>query len=126
MTTSTHHHRATPARMLARLALMAAIVVALVIASAPLRQIYPLELRIASNLLFFVALGSADEWLLAPILDGWPLARMSVLITTTLALGWYFSPQVGTKYLMYTHVAPFFVAVIGGALVTRLILRRRS
>ncbi|PLS78777.1 MAG: hypothetical protein CYG59_16675 [Chloroflexi bacterium] len=103
-----------------RLALMAVIVGALIILSTPLRTINPLQLRIATNILFFVALGLADEWLLAPVLNRWPLARTAVLVVETLVLGWFFSPgRVNPvhKFLFFTHIGPFFGAVFVGALL---------
>lgn len=116
--------------VLGRLALMAGIVVILVLVSAPLRTINPLQLRIATNILFFIVLGMADEWLLAPVLHRWPLARTAALVVETLALGWFFSPgatRPASKFLFFTHIAPFFVAVFGGALLVILVrwLRHR-
>lgn len=99
---------------------MVVIVVALIVLSTPLRTINPLQLRIATNILFFVALGMADEWLLAPVLNRWPLARTIVLVTETLLLGWFFAPgRVNPvhKFLFFTHIGPFFVAVFLGALL---------
>src|SRR3712207_2549959 len=78
-----------------RIALMAVVVVLLVLVSAPLRTLEPLQLRIATNILFFVALGAVDQWFVAPVLNHWPLARAAVLIGETLALGWFFSPGGG-------------------------------
>jgi hypothetical protein len=109
-----------------RLALIAGLVVAFIVLSTPLRTIQPLQLRILTNILFFVALGMADEWLLAPVLNRWPLLRAAVLVAETLALGWFFSPGAvnpATKFLFFTHIAPFFVAVFGGALLVTLLRR---
>jgi hypothetical protein len=100
--------------------------VAFIVLSTPLRSIEPLQLRIITNILFFVALGIADEWFVAPVLNRWPLARAGVLVVETLALGWFFSPGAVnpvTKFLFFTHIAPFFVAVFGGALLVALIRR---
>ncbi len=119
----------SPSSVLIRLVLMAGLVVLLVLVSTPLRRINPLQLRIATNILFFVALGAADEWLLAPALNRWPLARASVLIAETLALGWFFSPGETTpasKFLFFTHIGPFFVAVFAGALIVAFVRRRRT
>jgi hypothetical protein len=47
-------------------------------------------------------------------------------VVETLALGWFFSPGAVnpvTKFLFFTHIAPFFVAVFGGALLVALIRR---
>lgn len=115
--------------VLVRLAIIAAIVVAFIVLSTPLRSINPLQLRIATNILFFVALGMADEWLLAPVLNRWPLLRSAVIVVETLALGWFFSPgsvNPAPKFLFFTHIAPFFVAVFGGALLVGLIRRVRT
>lgn len=114
--------RATPAlpHVLLRLAGIAALVIAFIVLSTPLRSIEPLQLRIATNILFFVALGIADEWLLAPVINRWPLLRAAALVIETLALGWFFSPgalRPASKFLFFTHIAPFFVAVFGGALL---------
>lgn len=106
--------------MLGRLALLAAAVAALALVSTPLRTLEPLQLRIATNIVFFIVLGALDEWLLAPVLNRWPLARAAVLIAGTLALGWFFSPgavRPAPKFLFFTHIAPFFVAVFSGALL---------
>ncbi len=117
----------SPAGVLTRLVLMVGLVVLLALVSAPLRKINPLQLRIATNILFFVALGAADEWLLAPALNRWPLARASMLIAETLALGWFFSPGAtapASKFLFFTHIGPFFVAVFTGALIVAFVRRR--
>lgn len=110
---------------LGRVALMAALVALLVLLSTPLRTLEPLQLRIATNILFFVALGAADQWLVAPVLNRWPLARAAVLIAETLALGWFFSPGGGetlaSRFLFYTHMLPFFGAVFAGALVVAVV-----
>lgn len=113
----------SPATIAGRLALIGVAVVALVLLSTPLRTIEPLQLRIATNIAFFIVLGMLDEWLLAPVLNRWPLLRAAVLVAETLALGWFFSPGRVTptsKFLFYTHLGPFFVAVFGGALVVAL------
>lgn len=107
-----------------RLLLMVGLVVGLVVLSEPLRSINPLQLRIATNILFFVGLGMADQWLLAPLLNRIPLLRAAMIIAETLALGWFFSPANGPKFLFFTHVAPFFVAVFGGALLVAALQRR--
>jgi hypothetical protein len=112
----------------ARVALIAGLVVLFVVASAPLRTIEPTQLRIATNILFFVALGAVDQWLVAPVLNRWPLARAAVLIAETLALGWFFSPgriNPAPRVLFYTHILPFFAAVFAGALLVALVQRRR-
>lgn len=112
------------ARLALRLLLMAALLVGLVILSGPLRSINPLQFRIATNITFFIGLGMADQWLLAPLLDRVPLLRAALIIVETLALGWFFSPASGAKFLFFTHVAPFFVAVFGGALLVAALQRR--
>ncbi len=111
-----------------RIVLMAGLVVLFVLVSTPLRAIDPLQLRIATNILFFVGLGAADQWLAAPVLNRWPLARVAVIVAATLALGWFFSPgrvSPAPKFLFYTHIVPFFVAVLFGALVVLLVRRRQ-
>jgi hypothetical protein len=130
MTTSTQTTLGPPRLpiILLRLLLIAGLVVLFVVLSAPLRQINPLQLRIATNILFFVALGMADEWLLAPVLNRWPLARTAAIVVETLALGWFFSPGAvnpAPKFLFFTHIAPFFVAVLGGALLVAIVRRVR-
>ncbi len=115
--------------VLLRLFLIAGLVVLLVVLSTPLRSINPLQLRIATNILFFVALGMADEWLVGPVLGRWPLARTAMIVAETLTLGWFFSPgsvNPAPKFLFFTHIAPFFVAVLGGALLVALVRRRRA
>lgn len=117
--TPVNHSYSLP-NVLLRIVAIAAIVAALIILSTPLRTIEPLQLRIATNILFFVALGIADEWLLGRLLNRWPLARAALLVIETLALGWFFSPgavRPAPKFLFYTHIAPFFAAVFGGALL---------
>lgn len=114
-----------------RVALIAGLVALFVLVSTPLRTLEPLQLRIATNILFFVALGAADQWLVAPVLNRWPLARAAVLIAETLALGWFFSPgsvNPTSKFLFYTHIMPFFGAVFVGALVVAFgqRIRRRA
>lgn len=114
--------------VLARVALLAALIGAFVLLSTPLRTLEPLQLRITTNILFFVALGVADELLLAPVLNRWPLVRAAVLVAATLALGWFFAPgavRPAPKFLFYTHIAPFFVAVFGGAAATAIFRRRK-
>lgn len=130
MTTSTHQSLDTPRLPIVflRLLLIAGLVALLVLLSAPLRAINPLQLRIATNILFFVALGMADEWLLAPVFNRWPLARTAAIVAETLALGWFFSPGAvnpAPKFLFFTHIAPFFVAVLGGALLVAVARRLR-
>ncbi len=107
---------------------MAALVVLFVVVSTPLRTIEPTQLRIVTNILFFVALGAADQWLVAPVLNRWPLARAAVLIAETLALGWFFSPgriNPAYRFLFYTHILPFFAAVFAGALIVAFVQRRQ-
>lgn len=107
--------------------MMALAVAVLVVVSAPLRALEPVLLRIATNILVFVAVGVLDELLLAPALNRWPLARAAVLVVETLAVGWFFSPgalRPAPKFLFYTHLAPFFVAVFGGAAATALLKPR--
>ncbi len=114
--------------VIGRVALIAGLVALLVVVSTPLRTIEPLQLRIATNILFFVALGAADQWLVAPVLNRWPLARAAVLIGETLALGWFFSPgsvNPAPKFLFYTHILPFFGAVFAGALLVAFVQRFR-
>lgn len=125
-TTSRTTRAATPSlpALLGRLALLAAAVATLALISTPLRTLEPLQLRIATNIVFFIVLGALDEWLLAPVLNRWPLARAAVLIAGTLALGWFFSPgavRPAPKFLFFTHIAPFFVAVFSGALLVTLV-----
>jgi hypothetical protein len=127
---TTSNVRSTPSlgAVLARLALMAGLVLLLVVLSTPLRTISPLQLRIATNILFFVALGVADQWFVAPVINRWPLARAGVLIAETLALGWFFSPgrlAPAPRWLFYTHILPFFGAVFVGALLAAFVQRRR-
>ncbi len=115
--------------VIGRVALIAGLVALLVVLSTPLRTIEPLQLRIATNILFFVALGAADQWLVAPVLNRWPLARAAVLIGGTLALGWFFSPgsvNPAPKFLFYTHILPFFGAVFVGALLVVFVQRLRQ
>lgn len=107
---------------------MAGLVALLVGLSTPLRTINPVQLRIATNILFFVALGAADQWLVAPVLNRWPLARAAGLIGSTLALGWFFSPgrvNPAPRFLFYTHLLPFFGAVFAGAVLVALVQRQR-
>ena len=81
------------------------------------------------NILYFVVLGAADEWLLAPVLDRWPLGRAAMLAGETLALGWFFAPgrvNPASKMLFFAHVGPFFLAVFGGALSVALIRRQQA
>ena len=110
------HPRSLPARLL----LMIGLVCALILGSSGTRKLPPGErLMIWINLLFFVALGAADEVVLAPVLDRWPLFRAVALACETLSLGWFFSPgetKPASKTLFYVHVGPFFLAVFGGAL----------
>ncbi len=116
--------------VIGRVALIAGLVALLVVLSTPLRTIEPLQLRIATNILFFVALGAADQWLVAPVLNRWPLARAAVLIGGTLALGWFFSPgggeRLASRFLFYTHILPFFGAVFVGALLVAFVQRLRQ
>lgn len=131
MTTSQTPYTSTPrlAGVLGRLALLAGLVAAFILLSTPLRSLEPLQLRIATNILFFIALGMADEWLVAPVLNRWPLARAVVLVVETLALGWFFSPGAAnpaSKFLFFTHIGPFFAAVFGGALIMALLRRMRT
>lgn len=121
--------RAPFAQIGLRIATMLGIVVLLVALSTPLRTINPLNLRIATNILFFVALGMADEWLLAPVLNRMPLLRAALLVVETLVLGWFFAPgrvSPASKVLFFAHLGPFFVAVFGGALLVSAVrwLRR--
>ena len=110
------HLRSLPARLL----LMSGLVGALILGSSGTRKLPPGQrLTIWINLLFFVALGAADEIVLAPLLDRWPLFRMVALTGETLTLGWFFSPgekKPASKTLFYVHIGPFFLAVFGGAL----------
>ena len=119
-------HEMRPAAIVAaRLLLMAALVVVLVAVSAWTRRWPPGQtLTISVNILFFVALGAADEWLLAPVLNRLPLARAAALIGETLALGWFFSPgriRPASRMLFFVHLLPFFAAVFAGALLVLLL-----
>jgi hypothetical protein len=131
MQTSTKHMRLPPLSALgARLTLMAAIVGALVAGSSWTRRLPPGQpLTVWVNLLFFVALGSADELVLAPVLDGLPLGRAAAVVAETLVLGWFFSPgreKPASKLLFFVHLGPFFLAVFGGALCALLVRRMRA
>ena len=110
-----------------RLAVMVLLVAGLVGASARTRRLPPGQpLTVWVNLLFFVLLGAADEWLLGQALDRWPLARASTLAGETLVLGWFFSPgreKPASKTLFFAHIGPFFAAVFGGALSVTLVRR---
>ena len=122
--TSLNRTRPALPSVLLRLALVAGSVALLALLSTPLRSINPVQLRIATNIVFFIVLGMLDEWLLAPVLNRWPLARTAALVGETLALGWFFSPgaaRPASKFLFYTHITPFFVAVLGGALLVGLV-----
>ena len=114
----------------ARLLLMVALVAVLIVGSRETRKLPAGQtLTIWVNILYFVALGAADEWLLAPALNRWPLARAAALIGETLALGWFFSPgqeRPASKVLFFAHLGPFFVAVFGGALAVTLLRYWRS
>jgi hypothetical protein len=113
-----------------RLLGMAVSVVALIAGSSRTRRMPPgQKLTVSVNTLFFVALGAADEWLLAPVLDEQPLARAAALTGETLALGWFFSPggaKPASRMLFYVHVGPFFLAVFSGALGVALARGWRS
>src|SRR5919202_4553898 len=104
----------------ARLLLMLGLVCALILGSSGTRKLPPgQQLTIWINILFFVALGAADEIVLAPLLDRWPIFRMVALTGETLTLGWFFSPgekKPASKALFYVHIGPFFLAVFGGSL----------
>lgn len=119
-----------PFAVVARLLVMAAVVLALVTGSTGTRKLPPGQRRtIWLNLLFFVTLGAADEITLAAALNRWPLARASALIGETLALGWFFSPgkeKPASKFLFYVHLGPFFLAVLGGAVSTAFVRFLRS
>jgi hypothetical protein len=113
-----------------RLLLMIAIVGALIVASGPTRALPAGEpLTVWINILFFVALGAADELILGPVLNRLPLARAAALIAETLALGWFFSPgreNPASKLLFFVHIGPFFVAVFAGAICALLLRRWRG
>lgn len=124
---------ARPFALAVRLLLMIAVVGVLIAGSSGTRSLPPGEtLTVWINILFFVALGAADELVLGPVLDRLPLARAAALIGETLALGWFFSPgreKPATKLLFFVHLGPFFLAVFGGALcvlVARLWLSHRA
>ena len=116
--------------LVARLLIMVAIVLALIAGSSGTRKLPPGQtLTIWINLFFFVVLGSADEAVLGPVLNRWPLARAAALIGETLTLGWFFSPgreKPASKVLFFAHIGPFFVAVFGGALTVTLLRLRRG
>jgi hypothetical protein len=104
----------------ARLLLMASVLGALILGSSWTRQLPPgQKLTIWINILFFVALGAADELVLAPELNQLPVGRAAALTAETLVLGWFFSPgreQPASKTLFFVHIVPFFLAVFGGVL----------
>jgi hypothetical protein len=110
------HIRSLPARLL----LMIGLVFGLILGSSGTRKLPPGQrLTIWLNILFFVALGAADEIVLAPLLDRWPLFRAVALTGETLTLGWFFSPgetKPASKTLFFVHIGPFFLAVFAGAL----------
>lgn len=109
---------------------MAGLVVALIAGSSGTRKLPPgRRLTIWVNTLFFLALGVADETLLAPVLNAWPLLRAAALTGETLALGWFFSPgatKPASKLLFFVHIGPFFLAVFGGALGAEALCRWRN
>ena len=115
-----------------RIVAMLGVVALLIALSIPSRQM-PVgrSATILINILFFIALGVADQLLIAPVLDRIPLARAAFLVLSTLALGWFFSPgrvTPASKILFFVHILPFFAAVFGGALAviaTRWLLQRR-
>ena len=113
-----------------RALLMAGVVAALIGGSSQTRKLPPGQrLTIWINVMFFVALGAADEWLLAPVLNERPLLRAEGLVSETLVLGWFFSPgrdKPASKTLFYVHIAPFFVAVFGGVSAVTLVRRLRG
>jgi hypothetical protein len=112
------------------LLLMVALVGALIVGSVGTRRLPPGQaLTIWINILYFVVLGVGDEWLLAPVLNRWPLARAAALIGETLALGWFFSPgreKPAPKFLFFAHLGPFFLAVFGGAIGFALLRQWRG
>jgi hypothetical protein len=113
-----------------RLSIMASIVGGLIAGSSWTRRLPPgRSLTIWINILFFVALGIADELVLAPELNRLPLARAAALVTETLVLGWFFSPgrdKPASKTLFFVHIGPFFLAVFGGTLCALLLQWQRS
>ena len=113
-----------------RLLVMLAVVAALIVGSTWTRRLPPgRTLTIWVNILYFVVLGVADEVVLGPVLDRWPLGRAAALIGETLALGWFFAPgrlTPASKTLFFAHIAPFFVAVFGGAFCALVVRRWRS
>ncbi len=114
----------TAVQVAGRLAIMAALVAVFVVVSTPLRSLQPLQLRITTNIVFFVLLGIADQLILAPILDRFALGRAAALVLETLAFGWFFSPggdKPASKILFFVHLLPFFAAVFGGALLVMII-----
>ena len=120
------HKLSLPLRLLG----IAVSLAALIAGSSRTRRLPPGQtLTVTLNTLFFVALGAADEWLLAPVLDRRPLARAVALTGETLALGWFFSPggaKPASKMLFYVHIGPFFLAVFSGALGVALLRGWRS
>ena len=113
-----------------RLLLMLMLVGALIAGSTWTRRLPPGQaITIWVNILYFVVLGVADEWILAPVLNRWPLGRAAMLIGETLALGWFFAPgrvKPASKMLFFAHLGPFFLAVFGGALCVVLVRRWQS
>jgi hypothetical protein len=114
----------------ARLIVMGSIVGGLIAGSSWTRRLPPgRSLTIWVNILFFVALGIADELVLAPELNRLPLGRAAALVTETLVLGWFFSPgrdKPASKMLFFAHIGPFFLAVFGGTLCALLLQWQRS
>lgn len=113
-----------------RVLLMSGVVAALIGGSSQTRKLPPgRRLTIWINLLFFVVLGAADEYLLAPSLVQQPLLRSGALAGETLALGWFFSPgrdKPASRPLFYVHIVPFFLAVLGGASAVALVRHWRG
>lgn len=108
-----------------RLLIMLGVLGLLIAASAWPRSWQPgLAVTVWVNILFFVVLGAADQFVLAPVLDRYPLARTACIVLETLLFGWFFAPgrlKPASKILFFAHIGPFFAAVLGGALLVLLL-----
>ncbi len=104
---------------------MLMVVAGLILGSSRTRRLPPgKRSTVLINLLFFVVLGVANEVVMGDILAPLPLARSASLVSETLALGWFFSPgatKPASRTLFYVHIAPFFAAVLGGAVATQVV-----
>lgn len=113
-----------------RLMIMGSVVGGLIAGSSWTRRLPAGQsLTIWINILFFVALGAADELILGPELNHLPLGRAGALVAETLVLGWFFAPgrdKPASKTLFFVHIGPFFLAVFVGTLCALLVQRQRS